>query len=134
MERRKKQYSLEIFDSLFSPYETLAEGEKRKAYYKEATDAKGEKTVWYKVWIYLDGPDLPFVQSVTYKLHPTFPNPVRHISCTPDNPKAAFYIWTWGVFTIEAEIEDLKGRTMRTSHFLTYDSLLRNESIEWVKV
>ncbi len=134
MQKKGIKYTLEVCDSLFNPYEPFSEGEKKKAYYKEAINAEGRKTIWYKVWIYLDGQDLPFVKDVTYKLHPTFPNPMRNIECTPDNPKAAFFIWTWGIFTVEAEITDLKGRNMHTSHYLTYNSHLRDENIEWIKI
>ncbi len=133
MRPKEIKYQLEVFDSLFDPYENIEADSKPKAYYRERQDGE-TRTVWYKVWLYLDGPDLPFVKQVTYFLHPSFPNPKRTVTCTPDNPKAAFFIWTWGVFTVEVEIEDISGRIMKTSHYLTYDSALRNENIDWVKV
>lgn len=53
-----------------------------------------EENPRYKVWLYLAGEDLPYVRSVTYKLHPTFPQPVRKVLRTPSNPNCKLVIWT----------------------------------------
>ncbi len=134
MRSRDIQYQLDVYDSLFDPYKEYGKGAKRKAWYRKLKGKDGKEIILYKVWLYLDGPDLPFVKSVTYKLHPTFPNPVKNVMCSPENPKAAIHIWTWGVFTVEVTIEDIRGRIMKTSHYLTYDSALRDENIEWIQV
>ena len=134
MRSRDVQYQLDVYDSLFNPYEEPVKGEKRKAYYRKIKNQKGQETVLYKVWLCVDGPDLPFVDSVTYHLHPTFPNPVKTVMCSPENPKAAIHIWTWGIFTVEVTIKDIRGRLMETSHYLTYDRALRDENIEWIEL
>jgi hypothetical protein len=74
----------------------------------------------YKVWIYLTGPDLPSVQSVTYQLHPTFTDPTRTIPRTVSNPNCELVIWTWGIFTVTAIIQDKQGFQYRLTHSLTY--------------
>lgn len=84
----------------------------------------------YKVWIYLDGPSLPFVNKVTYHLHPTFPKPVQTIARTPSNPNCKFSIWTWGIFTIRAVIEDKQRGIVEVEHYLTYDQELREPGLK----
>ena len=74
----------------------------------------------YKVWLYLDGPDLSYVRSVTFTLHPTFPDPVRTVVRTPSNPTCALEIWTWGLFTVRVDIEDKSGEHHIVQHKLTY--------------
>lgn len=82
----------------------------------------------YKVWLYLDGPDLPYVKRVTYMLHPTFPDPERVVHRTAANPRCALPIWTWGLFTVTARVEDKQGRTVELLHDLTYGDQLTDES------
>ncbi len=81
-------------------------------------------TTLYKVWLYLDGRDLPYVESVTYTLHETFRNPNRTVRRKPSNPNCQLVIWTWGVFTIRATIRDKVGRTYSLVRKLTYDKEL----------
>ena len=75
----------------------------------------------YRVYIYLDGYDLPYIESVTYTLHETFRNPNRTVRRTPSNPKCKLVIWTWGLFVVKATIVDIKGVTHTREHSLTYD-------------
>jgi len=84
-------------------------------------DASLEDRPRYRVWLYLEGPDLPYVKKVTYHLHPTFPNPVREVRRTPANPKCAMPIWTWGLFEVRADVEDKGGGVRTLRHELTYD-------------
>ena len=39
---------------------------------------------------------------------------------TDDNPTCALEFWTWGVFTVIAEVEDVTGTTHRLTHALKY--------------
>lgn len=78
-------------------------------------------TTLYKVWLYLDGRDLPYVQRVTYKLHPTFPNPERTVERSVRNPNCELILWTWGLFEVTAVIEDKKGQLYELRHQLGYD-------------
>lgn len=82
----------------------------------------------YKVWLYLEGPDLPYVKRVTYILHPTFPDPERVVNRTAANPNCALPIWTWGIFRILAQVEDKRGRTVHVQHDLTYADQLTHDS------
>ncbi len=58
----------------------------------------------FHIGIWLDGTnaELDSIETVSYTLHPTFPDRVR-ASSDRDN-KFAISIWTWGVFTIEVEV------------------------------
>ena len=75
----------------------------------------------YRVFVYLDGPALPFVESVTYTLHETFPDRTRTIRRTPANPSCKLEIRTWGTFEVIAEVLEKSGRSFRLTHPLTYD-------------
>jgi transcription initiation factor IIF auxiliary subunit len=82
----------------------------------------------YKVWLYLDGPDLPYVKGVSYKLHPTFREPGRSLMRTPANPHCALAIWTWGLFEVEAEVEDKSGGRLLIKHMMQYDRELKKDA------
>ena len=86
----------------------------------------------YKVWLYIEGPDLPFVDKVTYILHKTFRNPYREITRTPANPNCALEIWTWGLFTVKVIVVDKKGETTIINHRLSYDKYLRDKDVHLV--
>lgn len=68
----------------------------------------------WQVW--LDGPseELDQVKSVTYTLHPTFPNPVR----TMDTRENKFKLKTagWGGFTLYAKVLRKNGTSERLQH------------------
>jgi transcription initiation factor IIF auxiliary subunit len=99
---------------------------------KKVNIREEDGTTIYKVWLYLEGDDLPLVESVTYNLHETFLNPSRTVKLTPSNPNCQLVIWTWGVFTVRATILDRRGLTFEISHYLEYDKELPedNESYE----
>jgi hypothetical protein len=75
----------------------------------------------YRVFLYLDGHDLPYVEGVTYHLHETFPRPRREVRRTPSNPRCKLVLWTWGVFEVRAVIRDKRGEEHEVRHPLTYD-------------
>ena len=85
----------------------------------------------YRVHIYLEGPDLVRVRSVTYKLHETFRNPVRRVIRSPTNPRCKLSFWAWGVFAVEAEIKDKRGRPHRRHHRLAYNRDIFQEDVEF---
>ena len=111
------ELNVQVKDTVFDP--NLAPSAHKKVHVNET-----EGTTLYKVWLYLAGEDLPYVDSVTYSLHETFPNPKRKVKLTPSNPNCQLVIWTWGVFTVKAKIEDKRGLTFEISHYLTYDQEL----------
>lgn len=79
----------------------------------------------YKIWIYLAGYDLPFVDNITYQLHSSFENPYRRVERNLTNPDCRLVIWTWGIFQINGTILDKSGRTYSISHHLNYGNLLK---------
>ncbi|MGH7829577.1 MAG: pYEATS domain-containing protein [Candidatus Binatia bacterium] len=58
----------------------------------------------YRVFLFLAGRDLPYVDSATYVLHPTFKNPRRTVRRTPSNPHCKLETWAWGEFPMETEV------------------------------
>jgi transcription initiation factor IIF auxiliary subunit len=112
--------NIEIKDTVFDP--NLPRSSRNKVQIREE---KG--TTYYKVWLYLEGEDLPYVESVTYSLHETFRNPNRTVRRTPSNPNCQLVIWTWGVFTVGARIVDKRDLTYELSQRLEYDKQLPSE-------
>ncbi len=82
---------------------------------------QGTKQPAYRVFLYVEGSDLPYVKSVTYHLHETFRNNVRKVQRTPSNPNCQLVIWTWGLFEMRVVVEDKFGQTKSYNHLLTYD-------------
>jgi transcription initiation factor IIF auxiliary subunit len=113
--------SVDLVDTVFEPNT----GSKEIHYSKQ-----GDKTL-YKVWLQLHGRELPYVRGVTYRLHPTFPNPERFVPRTPANPNCTLPIWTWGLFDVEAEVVGKDGERHTLVHPLQYDRELRKEGIQF---
>lgn len=84
----------------------------------------------YKIRIFLQGNDLPFVRQVTYGLHPTFRNQLRVVERTISNPNCRLEIWTWGIFDITADVLDQGGQTYRLVHPLSYGRELEDLEAE----
>ena len=112
-----KELNVQVKDTVFDP--NSPQSVDRKIHVREEGG-----TTYFKVWLYLEGEDLPYVESVTYTLHETFRNPERNVKLTPSNPNCQLVIWTWGVFTVKAKIFDKRGLTFELSHYLTYDQEL----------
>lgn len=118
-------YDIKIKDSVTNPNVYLTGKDSRTAYYKQIPGS--DTQMLYKVWLYLDGRDLPFVKSVKYILHNSFKNPVKIVERTSLNQNCAFAIWTWGIFLVKAELEDVKGRIVKIEHYLTYGNQIKNK-------
>lgn len=112
--------NVEVKDTVFDP--DLPRSSRKKVQIRQE---KG--TRYYKVWLYLDGVDLPYVESVTYTLHETFRNPNRTVRRTPSNPNCQLVIWTWGVFVVKARILDKRDLTYELSHRLEYAQQLPSD-------
>ncbi|MEQ1747610.1 MAG: pYEATS domain-containing protein [Saprospiraceae bacterium] len=125
----KRTYNLYMRDTLFDPNDPAASLEKKALYKKySAPEAK----ILYKVWLYLGGRDLPFVESVRYHLHSSFPNPKQVVERRMGNPNCAFAIWAWGMFNVKAEVFLMGGEILVINHFLTFGSEIELESeIRW---
>ena len=115
-----KNLEIKIQDSVFDPF-TL----EKKVYLRKV----GESTI-YKVWLFLEGEDLPYVESLKYKLHSTFKKPVRVVYRTPSNQNCSHIIWTWGIFIVRASIFDKRGIKYEIEHKLEYGKQLREEHYE----
>jgi hypothetical protein len=85
----------------------------------------------YKIWVYLEGPDLPFVDKVTYHLHSSFRNPTKVVRRTPSNTDCRLVLRTWGIFTIDTEIELQNGNIYELSHRLSYNEMFDRPGITW---
>jgi hypothetical protein len=118
--------ALSIRDSAFDPNSS-----ERVIYYRHFRSAGRDL---YKVWLYLEGPSLPFVKKVKYILHPTFPKPERTVTRTMENPNCQLIIWTWGFFTVKAMVEDKQGNQIFLEHYLTYRDQLDDPNKDLRKV
>lgn len=98
------QLDIEVKDTVFDPNMAQSDLE-RKVHVRSLS----KETFFYKVWLYLEGNDLPYVESVTYTLDETFPDRIRTVARTPSNPNCQLVIWTWGLFMVETVITDKKG-------------------------
>ena len=120
----QSQLNLEVKDSLFDPNLPLSEA---RVYVR-----KKDGREYCKVWIYLEGSDLPYVEQVTYTLHESFQNPIQTVVRTPSNPNCALAIWTWGAFVVKATILDKKGFSYLVSHPLSYEKQFPTEREKYV--
>ena len=78
-------------------------------------------TPLYRVFLYLDGDDLPFVKEATYHLHPTFQAPIQTVRRSIGNPKCKLQIWTWGLFVVQVVVLDSRGGQTTLQLELRYD-------------
>ena len=121
-----KTYDIQIKDSPFEP-NGMNYNNEAIAHYR-----KNNNKTLYKIFLYLEGRDLPFVKRVKYVLHKSFKNPIQIIDRNPNNPQCKLVLWTWGIFNVTIEIEYIDGGTYRTEHYLTYgDEIKNNDSIVW---
>lgn len=126
----KRTYNLYLQDSLFDPNDTKSM-ERNVATYKKfpGKDSK----ILYKVWVYLNGRDMPFVQSVKYHLHPSFQVSQYQIDKSYSNPNFSLVLWTWGIFNIKAEVTLITGEVLVLNHMLTYANKFNTDEdvIQW---
>ncbi len=108
-----RRSNIEVRDSVFDP--DGSPGQDNVLY------RNGDQRPLYRVFLYLDGKDLPYVDRVTYHLHETFPRPKRVVRRTPANPRCKLVLWTWGIFQVRAVIRDKEGQEHQVVHGLTYD-------------
>ena len=113
------QLDIAIKDSVFDP--DLPRSSSSKIYFHLG---KRDGRTYYKVWLYLEGNDLPYIESVTYTLHESFREPNQTVRRASSNPNCKFVIWTWGLFTVKATIIDKKNLTYIVSHELSYENEL----------
>ena len=117
------EINLEVKSSVFNPALPKEDPQNKVSFRQEAD------VYYYKVWLYVEGYDLPYVDSVTYSLdRSSFPEPDQTVQRTVANPNCQLTIWTWGLFTVVATIIDKKGNKYQVSHQLNYkEELPTNE-------
>lgn len=79
----------------------------------------------WKWTIYLSGPQeaLDAVECVTYRLHPTFPDPLHEICTRSTNGKAfPFTAKGWGTFNINLVVTFIDKTTFAADHYLVFGS------------
>lgn len=118
-----KKLEVEIKDTVFNPLTS-----EKKVYKKIIGELPR-----YKVWLFLEGKDLPYVKNVIYKLHHTFKRPERIIDRTPSNPNCSLIIWTWGIFIVKALIYDKSGQKHEIEHKLIYGEQLIKKDYKVIK-
>jgi hypothetical protein len=85
---------------------------------------------WYRVYIYLRGPDVPFVDSVEYLLPPGFAHRRKRVGATYTNPFFKTVIeTTTSRFEIFANVWiNSLPRPFRLRHVMRFDGEMRNIS------
>ena len=86
---------------------------------------------FYKVWLYLDGADVPFVERVRYELHPTFAQRIHEVPRSAANPTCALIIYTWGIFTVRATVIAKTGEQTVLTHKMSYDKWFSKSGIKF---
>jgi len=115
--------NIQVQDTAFDPVST----EKNVINFFQGLDKK----TMYKVWIYLEGPDVYYVDWVEYELHETFPDRFKRIERSVSNPNCTLVIWTWGVFNLKAKIFLKTGEVINAEHLLTYDRFLKRKDVKF---
>lgn len=85
-----------------------------------AQNQKYEGDNWWKwsLWIGGSDEDLDRIESVTYRLHPTFPQPVRTVIDRAS--KFQLRCSGWGVFLIPVEVRLKDGKKIQLAHQLQF--------------
>ena len=119
----QRNYDIEICDSVLEP-----ESYSKDILYKQSGNKK-----LYKVWLYLKGQDLPYVENVTYILHSSFHNPQKIVRRTPSNNNCSLVIWTWGLFIVKGTTLFKDGSKYEMSHSLTYSDSFNEKEVKFVQ-
>ena len=85
-----------------------------------AQNQKYEGDQWWKwsLWIEGSDDDLDQIASVTYMLHPTFPQPIRTVS--DRRSKFQLRCSGWGIFLIPVTVRLKNGATIELQHQLQF--------------
>lgn len=85
-----------------------------------AQNQKYEGDQWWKwsLWIEGSDEDLDQIESVTYALHPTFPEPIRAV--TDRASKFQLRCSGWGIFLIPVRVRLKNGQTIDLAHQLQF--------------
>jgi hypothetical protein len=94
---------------------------------EQSSTLRDEQSWEWSVWIAGPDDELQQVKSVTYRLHPTFPNPVQTVHDLPSKFKLTAV--GWGEFTIGADAVLQDGRTVHMERWIELrDSMGRRQT------
>jgi transcription initiation factor IIF auxiliary subunit len=79
---------------------------------------EGDDLWKWSLWMEGSDDDLDEIESVTYTLHPTFPEPIRTV--TDRASKFQLRCAGWGVFLIPIEVQMKDGQTLELEHQLQF--------------
>jgi len=122
-----RSYNIRVKDSVINPNMISLRGINEGLYKKTSADSKP----LYKVWLYLEGDDLIFVKKAKYILHSSFKKPIHVVERSASNQNCSLVIWTWGLFNVKVEIEDINGRKFNLEHYMSYGSEIESKKINW---
>lgn len=112
---KKASVELRILDSAIDPDRPT----ERVIRYRKIEGAPGKFS--YQVFVWLDGPDLPFVDRARWDLHESFGQRQVEVARSFANQRCKLTLWTWGLFEIRAKVV-LKDRgELELGHMLGYD-------------
>ena len=85
-----------------------------------AQSQKHEGDNWWRWSLWIEGADedLDRIRSVTYRLHPTFPEPIRTV--TDRESKFQLRCSGWGIFKIPVEVRLKDGERLALIHQLQF--------------
>jgi transcription initiation factor IIF auxiliary subunit len=85
-----------------------------------AQSQKYEGDQWWRWSLWIEGADedLDQIESVTYTLHPTFPEPIRTV--TDRASKFQLRCSGWGIFLIPVRVRLKNGKTIALKHQLQF--------------
>jgi hypothetical protein len=90
------------------------------------SEKRGEGWWKWSVWVEGSPEDVATVQSVTYRLHPTFPNPV--VTVADASTKFKLSLSGWGEFAISADVTLNDGHTTRLERWLELDGITQKDA------
>lgn len=124
-----------VKDSLFDPNQPFDPSQQSKSTPRTVYFKVKDGQTLYKVWLYIEGRDLPYVETVTYRLHPDWWSPAeRTVRRELTNQNCQLIIWTPGFFPVGAIISDKLGRAYETTHELTYGKELEQPDLHYEQV
>lgn len=125
----ERQLKVVVKDSLFDP--NLPPSQDKQVHYWRKS---GEELALYKVWLYLEGEALPYVQTATYRLDRTIfaDSWERRVERSLTNPNCQLVIWTWRAFGVEVVIEDATGAVFALQYSLSFAQQLEQAEIKFV--
>ena len=89
----------------------------------QSQNYEGDQWWTWSLWIEGSEEDLDEIKSVTYTLHPTFPEPIRTVADRAS--KFQLRCSGWGIFLIPIEVRLKNGKSVRLAHQLQF-SVPRN--------